>query len=188
MLPLPTPATTIPFAPRATAQSIMSDDMSALAKMMSTRGIEVTSVLADTTLVIYGNGNSIQRVLINLLDNAMDACEKKGAIKISTKECPASATKTAGVAIEVADSGTGIPPQVLPKIFELFVTTKPPDRGTGLGLVICQEIIRAHGGTISITSEVGEGTNVNIYLPVEARSTPWPVTEGSDERPHLDRG
>jgi signal transduction histidine kinase len=167
---------------------LVHDTLLLLQPVFQQRGIEVTSVLADPTLVIYGNGNSIQRVLINLLDNAMDACEKKGAIKISTKECPASAAKAAGVAIEVADSGTGIPPQVLPKIFELFVTTKPPDRGTGLGLVICQEIIRAHGGTISITSEVGEGTNVNIYLPVEARSTPWPVTEGSDDRPHLDRG
>jgi signal transduction histidine kinase len=117
----------------------------------------------------------------------MDACEKKGAIKISTRECPASATKAAGVAVEIADSGTGIPPQILPKIFELFVTTKPPDKGTGLGLVICQEIIRAHGGTIGITSEVDEGTKVNIYLPVEARSTPWPVTEENDEHPHLDR-
>ena len=103
------------------------------------------------------------------------------------RKCSASVNKAAGVAIEVADSGTGIPPQVLPKIFELFVTTKPPDKGTGLGLVICQEIIRAHGGTINIASQVDRGTNVNIYLPVEARSTTWPATEGSDERPHLDR-
>lgn len=165
---------------------LVRDTLLLLQPVFQQRGIAVGSTLADAKLVVYGNGNSIQRVLINLLDNAMDACDKNGAIKIVTRECPASATRSAGVAIEIADTGAGIPPEMLPKIFDLFVTTKPPDKGTGLGLVICQEIIRAHGGTINIASEVGRGTTVNIYLPVEARSTPWPVTEGNDERPHLD--
>jgi len=165
---------------------LVRDTLLLLQPVFQQRGIEVGSTLADAKLIVYGNGNSIQRVMINLLDNAMDACEKSGVIKIVTRECPASATRSAGVAIEIADSGAGIPPEMLPKIFELFVTTKPPDKGTGLGLVICQEIIRAHGGTIQIASEVGQGTTVNIYLPVEVRSTPWPVAEGTDERPRLD--
>jgi len=165
---------------------LVRDTLLLLQPVFQQRGIEVGSTLADAKLIVYGNGNSIQRVMINLLDNAMDACEKNGVIKIVTRECPASATRSAGVAIEIADSGAGIPPEMLPKIFELFVTTKPPDKGTGLGLVICQEIIRAHGGTIQIASEVGQGTTVNIYLPVEVRSTPWPVAEGTDERPRLD--
>ena len=165
---------------------LVRDTLLLLQPVFQQRGIEVGSTLADAKLIVYGNGNSIQRVMINLLDNAMDACEKSGVIKIVTRECPASATRSAGVAIDIADSGAGIPPEMLPKIFELFVTTKPPDKGTGLGLVICQEIIRAHGGTIQIASEVGQGTTVNIYLPVEVRSTPWPVAEGTDERPRLD--
>ncbi len=165
---------------------LVRDTLLLLQPVFQQRGIEVASALADAKLLVYGNGNSIQRVLINLLDNAMDACEKNGAIKIVTRECPASATRSAGVAIEIADSGGGIPPEMLPKIFDLFVTTKPPDKGTGLGLVICQEIIRAHGGTIHIASEVGRGTTVNIYLPVEARAAPWPAAEGTDERPHPD--
>ncbi len=156
---------------------LVRDTLLLLQPVFQQRGIEVASALADAKLLVYGNGNSIQRVLINLLDNAMDACEKNGAIKIVTRECPASATRSAGVAIEIADSGGGIPPEMLPKIFDLFVTTKPPDKGTGLGLVICQEIIRAHGGTIHIASEVGRGTTVNIYLPVEARAAPWPAAE-----------
>ena len=72
-----------------------------------------------------------------------------------------------------------------------FVTaTRTVSPLSRLGFSLCAVALAAtsQGGTISITSEVGAGTNVNIYLPVEARSTPWPVTEGSDERPHLDRG
>jgi len=152
------------------------------------RGVEVTSTLTGPKYVVFGNGNSIQRVLINILDNAVDACEKKGAVEIRTMECPVTSTKAAGVVVEVADTGAGIPPDVLPKIFDLFVTTKPPGRGTGLGLVICREIIRAHGGTINIVSEVGQRTTVSIYLPVAARPAIWPVTEESHEHPHLDRG
>jgi signal transduction histidine kinase len=71
----------------------------------------------------------------------------------------------ADVTIEITDCGIGIPKEILPKIFDLFVTTKPFGKGTGLGLDICQEIIRAHGGTIHITSEVGQGTTVSIHLP-----------------------
>ena len=65
----------------------------------------------------------------------------------------------------ITDTGVGIPPELLPRIFDLFVTTKDPDKGTGLGLALCQEIIKAHGGTISLTSEVGKGTCVSIFLP-----------------------
>ena len=67
--------------------------------------------------------------------------------------------------IEVADNGCGIPPEILPKIFDLFVTTKAPGKGTGLGLAICQEIAKAHGGALEVTSQVGEGTCARIVLP-----------------------
>jgi signal transduction histidine kinase len=177
-------------APKDTVivNELVRDTLVLLQPVFQQRGIEVTSNLAETTPVVYGNSNSIQRVLINLLDNAMDACEKNGAIRIITKECPALVNRPAGVAIEIADTGAGIAPEVLPKIFDLFVTTKPPGRGTGLGLVICQEIIRAHGGTIQITSDVGQGTKVSIYLPVEARAVAAPTNEDSHERSNPDCG
>lgn len=167
---------------------LVRDTLVLLLPVFQQHNVEVSSTLAKAKLIVHGDGNSIQRVLINLLDNAVDACEKKGAVKITTMECPVTAHKAPGVAIEVADSGTGIPAEVLPKIFDLFVTTKPPGKGTGLGLVICQEIIRAHGGMIHIASEVGQGTKVNIYLPVDAQPAVWPGTEENNERPYLDRG
>ena len=72
-----------------------------------------------------------------------------------------------GIVVEVADTGTGIPAELLPKVFNLFVTTKSEARGTGLGLAICQEIVRSHGGTIQLSSQVGEGTCVRVFLPTE---------------------
>ncbi len=158
-------------APKSTVSinDLVRDTLMLLQPVFQQRGIGVSSNLADIPLTFSGNGDSIQRVLINLLDNAMDACEENGSIRITTAECPALANKPAGVTLEIADNGTGIAPEILPTIFDLFVTTKPPGRGTGLGLVICQEIIKAHGGTIDISSEPGRGTKVTIFLPVETR-------------------
>jgi len=59
----------------------------------------------------------------------------------------------------------------LPKVFDLFVTTKAPDKGTGLGLVICQEIVKAHGGSIAVESRLGEGTTITVSLPSTAGPT-----------------
>jgi len=165
---------------------LVRDTLTLLLPVFVERAIEVTSNCSGAAPVIYGNSDSIQRVLINLLDNAMYACEKGGAIHISTKAC-SPAPKLEGVLIEISDTGAGIAPELLPKIFDLFVTTKPPGRGTGLGLVICQEIVRAHGGTIAVESSVGRGTLVTIYLPVDARRPTALGTEENDERANLDR-
>jgi signal transduction histidine kinase len=72
--------------------------------------------------------------------------------------------------VEVIDTGSGIPPELLPRIFELFVTTKPAGKGTGLGLAVCQEIVQAHGGEIHLTNSVGQGTCVQLVLPTEINS------------------
>ena len=134
-------------------------------------------MLAHSLPQICGDEVSLQRVLINLLDNAVDACENGGLLNISTASSPMTAGKEAGVSIEVADNGVGIPAELLPKIFDLFVTTKPPGEGTGLGLVICQEIIKAHGGTINMKSQPGEGTMVGIYLPASIEPQAQMMTE-----------
>jgi signal transduction histidine kinase len=82
------------------------------------------------------------------------------------------------VLIEVADTGTDIPPELLPNIFDLFVTTKAPGKGTGLGLVVCQEIVQRHGGTIEITSQVEGGTCVRISLPMDDKVGHFAYAEG----------
>jgi C4-dicarboxylate-specific signal transduction histidine kinase len=131
--------------------------------------IDVTTTLAESLPVLFGDGVSLQRLLINLLDNAVDASHGAGQLTITTRASPTPAVKVPGIMIEITDNGAGIPPDILPRIFDLFVTTKPPGQGTGLGLVICQEIVKAHGGTINISSQLGQGTTVQIFLPTDTK-------------------
>ena len=157
---------------------LIRDTLLLLQPLVQQRGVEITTDLANSLPTLHADASSLQRVLINLLDNAAEACKyTSGAIKITTMDQPADAKKGRGVSVEIADNGAGIPEEILPRLFEFFVTTKTTGQGTGLGLVICQEIIKAHGGTIEIASQVGVGTTVHIYLPVENKLESAPVIE-----------
>jgi signal transduction histidine kinase len=72
------------------------------------------------------------------------------------------------VVVEFGDTGVGIPPETLGKIFEPFYTTKPPGRGTGLGLTICYGIVEEHTGRITVESELGVGSTFRVFLPVSS--------------------
>lgn len=165
---------------------LIRDTLLLLQPVFKQRNVQVSTQLADAPLAVHGDGNSIQRVVINLLDNAVDACEKAGGITIRTFEREETGQKGDWVIIELTDTGSGIPPEILPRVFDLFVTTKAPGKGTGLGLVICQEIVKAHGGTISISSQVGVGTTVTLSLP--SATAPIGAIKAEDEReqPHTD--
>jgi CheY-like chemotaxis protein len=125
-------------------------------------------------------------VFLNLLVNAAQAMpdgrSAENQIVVSTR---ASAGQ---VTIEISDSGAGIPPEVLPRIFDVFFTTKPIGVGTGLGLSICHRIVSAMGGAISIDSRVGAGTTVRVSLPavsvgfVKAASDAPSAAHGSRRR------
>jgi signal transduction histidine kinase len=99
------------------------------------------------------------------MTNAIDAMPAGGTLQITA--LPTSK----GVRIEVADTGHGIPADLLSRLFEPFVTTKPEGYGTGLGLGIVREVIQTHGGEISVTSEPGMGTVFTIDLPVSSVET-----------------
>ncbi len=101
----------------------------------------------------------INSVFINMLMNAAQAIENKGQIIIET-------SMTDGIiSVKFTDTGQGIAPENLEKLFEPGFTTKSPDRGTGLGLSICKKIMEEHNGKIEVESEVGKGTTFTIYLP-----------------------
>jgi len=108
----------------------------------------------------------VELALLNLVTNSLDAMPTSGTLTIVV--APAGS----GVRIEVSDTGSGIPPELMPRLFEPWTTTKPPERGTGLGLSVTRDVIRAHGGTIDIKSEPGSGTVVVVELPAS------PVTAG----------
>ncbi|MDI6775800.1 MAG: ATP-binding protein [Syntrophales bacterium] len=112
--------------------------------------------------LIYSDPSLLRQVFLNLINNAIDALQKGGEIKIETVldgENP--------VEVKIGDTGVGIPRENLKKIFDPFFTTKAPGKGTGLGLSICHGIMEKLGGRISVTSQVGEGTVFTVYLPRE---------------------
>ena len=125
------------------------------------------------------------RVFLNMVSNACDATDEKRRSGVKTSEGEsygptlwiATRRKEEGIEIRIRDNGSGIPPDVIEKIFNPFFTTKPTDRGTGLGLAMSSDIIRQHGGTIRVESEPGEFTEMIINLPKE----PPPVAESDDE-------
>ncbi|MHB1400010.1 MAG: PAS domain-containing sensor histidine kinase [Trichloromonadaceae bacterium] len=108
---------------------------------------------------VYCYPNRLNQVFMNLLVNAAQAIETQGIITIGTRQ------EGEAVVISVADTGCGIPPQSLPRLCEPFFTTKEAGKGTGLGLSIASDIIREHGGELTVASELGHGTVFTIRLP-----------------------
>jgi signal transduction histidine kinase len=103
----------------------------------------------------------IQQVLVNLVKNAMQAMTTSGTLTLHTGE------SNDGVWVSVTDTGGGIPQERINRIFDPFFTTKK--EGTGLGLMIVQRIVRAHGGRIELESHVGRGTTFRVWLPLHER-------------------
>ena len=114
--------------------------------------------------MLAADRQQLRQVFLNLLTNASDAMPHGGKLiaRVSSVESDGGVS---GVTIEFINTGAGIPPADLARIWEPFFTTKPAGKGTGLGLAICRRIIEEHKGTISIDSRVNEGTRVKIFLP-----------------------
>jgi two-component system, NtrC family, sensor kinase len=104
--------------------------------------------------------SQINQVVMNLIVNAAHAMgPERGVITLR------SGQTADHVWFEIADNGCGIPPDVLPKIFDPFYTTKPIGKGTGLGLSLSYGIVQKHGGSIDVNTELGKGTNFRVTLP-----------------------
>jgi two-component system NtrC family sensor kinase len=110
------------------------------------------------------NVGQLNQVFMNLLLNAAQAVSGHGEIRITTR-CKGDA-----VEITIADTGCGMPPEVVPRIFEPFYTTKEVGKGTGLGLSIAYDIIQKHHGHIVAASQAGQGTTFTITLPISAET------------------
>ena len=107
----------------------------------------------------------MEQLFINLVNNAVDAMPEGGTIRLSVEADPEAGQGETRWRFVLEDTGTGIPPENLPKVFKPMFTTKPEGKGTGLGLPICREIVRNHGGEIRLESEAGKGTRVFFTLP-----------------------
>lgn len=122
-------------------------------------GVALDLDLKATRLVVV-NGSEIVQVVLNLLFNAAEAVGAQGKIVLRTYD------EGGWVVLEVVDDGPGIPPEHAGSLFIPFFTTKP--QGTGLGLPVSQSIAKDHGGDLTFSSTVGEGTTFRLTLPVEA--------------------
>ncbi len=153
----PTP----PQLKAVSVNDVIERTLQLLAPELENRGLHVKLRLARQLPVTSIDPTQIQQVLVNLIKNAMQAMTRGGTLTLQTNE------GADGILLTVADTGGGIPQEQLNRIFEPFYTTKK--KGSGLGMMIVQRIVRAHGGRIELESQVGRGTTFRIWLPLHER-------------------
>jgi two-component system NtrC family sensor kinase len=129
-------------------------------------GVRLDVLLEESLPDVDANAPQLELALLNLVTNALDAMPDGGTLRIR------GAASAGGIRLEVSDSGPGIPADLLPHLFEPWVTTKPVGHGTGLGLGIVREVVRALGGEICAANQAGGGAIFTIDLP---RSTAMPA-------------
>jgi PAS domain S-box-containing protein len=140
--------------------TVVEESLMLVGKQLSKDRIQVVTQLDASLPTVRGQPHALQQVLMNLLVNARDAMPEGGTVRIET--APVIGPEE-GVRLVVADTGPGIPADVLPQISEPFYTTKAA--GTGLGLPLSYTIVREHGGRIEVDSAAGRGTTFIITLP-----------------------
>ncbi len=133
---------------------------------MSVRGVRLIRNLNSSTPAISGDPGLLQQVFLNLVNNALDAMPRGGVLTLSTEGGQVAGANGRFVEVAVRDTGTGMSSEVRRKALEPFFTTKDPGKGAGLGLSICEEIIRSHHGKMDIESEEGKGSTIRVHLPV----------------------
>jgi signal transduction histidine kinase len=142
--------------------AVINDVLSLLEHQFRNGSIQVRKELAQESPVVQGIEHKLQQVFLNLFLNARDAMPKGGWLTIASRE------DQDGAIVEIADTGSGIPPEQLSRIYDPFFTTKEIGKGTGLGLSITYGIVQEHGGIITCDSQVGQGTRFSIRLPLAA--------------------
>jgi two-component system, NtrC family, sensor kinase len=143
--------------------SVVDRSLLLVRHQLELRTVELQLNLAKDLPLINCDAAQIEQVLIALTTNAIDAMSKGGTLWLETR----IVDDQSGIEIKVRDDGTGISPEVLPHIFEPFLTTKESGHGVGLGLAIAKGIVERHNGRIEVDSVLGRGTTFIINLPVE---------------------
>ena len=169
-------------APMNPADADLNTIVDQLARLVALK-LEVSNVqlqldLAQDMPRVYCDAAQIEQVLLALVTNAIDAMPRGGTLWLRTR-CLSDSDEAE---IQVRDDGSGIPPEILPRIFEPFMTTKEGGQGVGLGLAVSHSIVEAHRGKITVQSEVGRGTTFTITLPLNGQTELASVISGARVR------
>ena len=140
--------------------TVVSDVLALLEHQLAAGSVQVRRELPSTPIVVAGVEFKLQQVFLNLFLNARDAMPKGGRLTVR------AALHAADVIVEVADTGSGIAPEVLSRIYDPFFTTKGPGQGTGLGLSVTYGVVQEHHGSIECASTPGQGTRFTLRLPL----------------------
>ena len=152
------------------------EDMVEIARHTFPKGIEIRTDIAADIGTLRGNPTQLHQILLNLCVNARDAMSEGGTLTLAASNVrvdadsgllPAGNAPGPHLLLAVTDTGAGMPPEVRARLFEAFFTTKPPGKGTGLGLSTVHNLVKEHGGFLTVDSTVGRGTTFKIYLPAE---------------------
>jgi signal transduction histidine kinase len=141
---------------------VIGDVFSLVEHQFEVGNIRVRRELAPSPVSVSGIEHQLQQVFVNLFLNARDAMPRGGWLTVITR------VEGPQVIVEIADTGSGIPPEQLARIYDPFFTTKAIGRGTGLGLSITYGIVHEHEGSIRCDSAVGQGTRFTVTLPLSA--------------------
>ena len=140
---------------------VVEETLSFLEKEAKHNNIAVNLKLDPQLPTTMTEGHRLQQILLNLIDNALDAVGHDGQVEIITSH------KGQDISVQIVDNGPGIPPEIMKRIWDPFFTTKEQGKGTGLGLAISQNIIRTLGGSLNVESEVGRGTAFTVTIPIK---------------------
>jgi signal transduction histidine kinase len=143
---------------------IIQETLSLLEHQLQKSGIQVKTDIDSGLAGVHGNAGKLQQVFLNLFLNARDAMPGGGILEVKTWSEDSSAK------IEVADTGTGIAPEHLNRIYDPFFTTKTARKGTGLGLSVTYGIIQEHGGSIEVSNRRSGGARFRVDLPLSRRT------------------
>jgi PAS domain S-box-containing protein len=135
-------------------------DLAKLLRHLLPRGIALTTDIPDELPRLVGEEPQLYQVVLNLCVNARDAMPQGGTLSLSAR------VESSHLVIRVADTGVGIAAEKFEAIFEPFYTTKPPGRGTGLGLATVRNLVRSNGGFVCIESEPGRGAEFRVFWPL----------------------
>ncbi len=148
-------------------RNVVADAVAIASPTAGSRGTQITVTSDDTPILVQADAIMLRQVVLNLLNNALDAVDGQGTVEIRTRlDC--TAIESPRAIVSVRDTGRGISAEHLPDVFEPFFTTKEVGRGVGLGLALSQSLIEQHGGTIQVDSPgIGQGATVQFELPAK---------------------